>query len=129
MGTSIIFLNNNNEILLLLRDNILTIKYPNMWDIPGGNIEPGETPEECISREIDEEFGITISGYELFEKREFPDRTEFTFWQRADFDIQNIELTEGQRLSWFSEQKAKNIQLAFGFNDTINSFFEKAPFT
>jgi 8-oxo-dGTP diphosphatase len=128
VGTSILFVNPCNKILLLLRDNIPQIKYPNMWDIPGGNVEINETPEECIIREIKEEFGITITGYELFEEREFPDRTEFTFWQRANFDIQDIELTEGQRLSWFSEQELKTMQLAFDFNVTLNSFFEKKPF-
>lgn len=68
MGTSIIFINNNNEILFLLRDNIPTIKYANMWDIPGGNVELGETPYECIRREIEEEFGIAITDFVLFEK-------------------------------------------------------------
>ncbi len=128
IGTSILFLNAKNEILLVLRDNAPHIKYPNMWDIPGGNVEIGETPEECISREIKEEFGITIAGFELYEKREFPDRTEFTFWQRVDFDVQRINLTEGQKLAYFSEKEAKKIPLAFNFNITINSFFEEAPF-
>lgn len=128
IGTSILFVNDRNDILLLLRDDKPEIRYPNMWDIPGGNVELGENPEECICREIKEEFGINITGYELFEKREFSDRTEFTFWQRAVFDINTIILTEGQRLAWFSEQKVKSMRLAFEFNDTVNSFFKKAPF-
>lgn len=128
VGTSILFVNARDEVLLLLRDDKPGIKYPNMWDIPGGNVEPGETPDECIRREIEEEFGITITGFELFEKREFPDRTEFTFWRRADLDIQQIDLTEGQKLSWFSEEAAKQVPLAFNFNVTIYSFFQETPF-
>ncbi len=128
LGTSIFFVNANSEILLLLRDNIPQMKFPNMWDLPGGNLENGETPTECITREIEEEFSIQIHNFKLFEVRDFPDRLEYTFWQFADFDIQKIKLTEGQRLAWFSEKKVKLTKLAFEFNVTVNSFFEKAPF-
>ncbi len=40
-------------------NNFLFIKRYGKWDLPKGHIEPGETPEECALREIEEECGIT----------------------------------------------------------------------
>ena len=127
-GTSIIFVNDQRKVLLLLRDDKPTIPYPNMWDVPGGHVDDGETPEQCIVREMKEEMDLTLEEFERLSVMEFTDRVEYTFWKRVNLDIEKIDLREGQRLRWFTELEARNSKLAYGFNEIIDDFFKKAPF-
>jgi 8-oxo-dGTP diphosphatase len=75
-----------------------------------------------------EEMDLDIDEFELFSKIEFEDRIEYSFWARADFDIDNIELTEGQKLKWFTRDDAKQTPLAYGFNEIVEKFYSIAPF-
>jgi len=127
-GTSIIFVNDQQQVLLFLRDDKPTIPYPNTWDVPGGHVNAGETPEQCIVREMKEEMDLTLEEFERFSVMEFTDRAEYTFWKRANLDIEKIDLQEGQRLRWFTELEVRNTKLAYGFNEIIDDFFKKAPF-
>jgi len=128
-GTSIIFVNDQKQILLFLRDDKPSISYSNMWDVPGGHVEDGETPEQCIVREMKEEMDLTLEQFALFSVMEFTGRIEYTFWKMANLDIEGISLHEGQQLKCFTEFEARNTELAYGFNEIIDDFFKKSPFT
>jgi len=127
-GASILFVNSQRQILLFLRDDLPHIPYPNTWDVPGGHVEEGETPEQCIIREMKEEMALDLNGFELFSVKEFSDRVEHTFWKSADLNTDAISLTEGQRLRWFSEEEARATPLAYGFNEIVEDFYTRAPF-
>jgi len=65
---SLIVENEKGEILLYLRDNIPTIPFPNHWDLFGGHIEEGETPERALVREVKEELDYDLKNYKFFRK-------------------------------------------------------------
>jgi 8-oxo-dGTP diphosphatase len=48
----------NDKVLIAKRKP--TAKLANLWEFPGGKIEDGETPEQCLKRELHEEFEIDV---------------------------------------------------------------------
>jgi 8-oxo-dGTP diphosphatase len=75
-----------------------------------------------------EELGVALEGFHLFSVMEFSDRIEYTFWKRTGLDIDKVTLTEGQRLRWFTRKEINRTELAGGFNQIVDNFFEKRPF-
>lgn len=122
-GSSIIFRNRHDQVLLFLRDDKPEIPYPNMWDLPGGHVEPGETPFECIVREMMEEIETDVQLCTLLKVYDFPDRYEHIFFMHMDADAGSITLHEGQCLRWFSEQDLLELPIAFGFDLVLDDYF------
>lgn len=124
IGSSIIFINPQKQVLLFLRDDKPGLPYRNMWDVPGGHVEPGENPEQTIVREMKEEMDLDLRDFQFLCQKEFTDRTEYTYWKEVDYKIENINLMEGQYLKWFTRQEAFETELAYGFNEIVEEFYQ-----
>ncbi len=125
-GSGIILINDKDEVLLIHRDNISEIPYPDFWDILGGQTEDGETPEHTIRREIKEELGIDYLGeiqfYKSYLNNDFIDNI---FWKRMNLNFSEIKLNEGQRIEYFSIEEIRNMKLAFNYDELLDQFYKE----
>ena len=46
---------------VLIAQRRATDAFANLWEFPGGKVEPGETAEQCLLRELTEELGVTVA--------------------------------------------------------------------
>ena len=66
----------NEDLLVYMRDDREDIPFPNLWDFPGGGREGEETPEECVLRELEEEFAISFPASRLIYKQKVHNHTD-----------------------------------------------------
>jgi 8-oxo-dGTP pyrophosphatase MutT (NUDIX family) len=50
----------HNGLVLMVHRHPIRHVYPDCWDLVGGHIESGESPQEAVSRECLEELGVRI---------------------------------------------------------------------
>jgi len=61
-----------DQIVSILRDDFDHIPYPNLWDLPGGARDPGESPFETVAREVHEELSLILSPSAVHWESAFP---------------------------------------------------------
>lgn len=64
------------SVLVYLRDEKPGLRWPGLWDLPGGGREGEESPEDCLLRELEEEFGLWLPPDRLIWRRVFPSMVE-----------------------------------------------------
>jgi len=85
-------------------------RFEGHWEFPGGKLEPDETPEQCLERELFEEFGIETKVKNLFLVQPY-----FSSLIAIELEVYNVsyisgefKLREHDEIRWVSLQELDN---------------------
>ena len=81
------------------------------WEFPGGKVEPGETPQQALKREIMEELSTEIKVGELIDTIEYDYPTFHLsmdcFW--AEVITGQLELKEAEAAKWLTKDQLESV--------------------
>ena len=111
-AVALAMLERDKRWLLQLRDDIDTILCPGQWGLFGGHLEPGETPEQAIQRELEEEIAWRPDPpLQPWFSDASGNRVVHVFRGKLLRPLQQLKLLEGQdwTLASLSEMRSESI--------------------
>ena len=107
-----IIINEEGKILITQRN--LKKSQGGLWEFHGGKIEPDETKEDAIIREIKEELTIDIKVDEYFDENVFnyPEKDINLIALKCSKINGNIELVEHEDYKWVASSELENFEFA-----------------
>ena len=101
------------------------------WIGVGGHFEKGESPEECLLREVKEETGLGLTSYQFrgivtFISDEWPD--EYMCLYTADRYTGNIGNCDEGELVWVEKEKIMDLNIWEGDKIFLKLLTENQPF-
>lgn len=102
---AIAILHRADRFLMQLRDNIPGIIYPGCWGFFGGHLDPGETPEVAVKRELQEEIGYlppVISEFRCYSDSQV---IRHVFQAPLTVELEQLVLGEGWDLGLLTAQE------------------------
>jgi 8-oxo-dGTP diphosphatase len=100
---------------MLLRNRKVNDIHHGKWNGLGGKFHPGESPEDCVTREVYEESGLMIKNPRLHGIMTFPSFSAGEDWYvfvftASDFQGKLIDSLEGQ-LQWIDDNQIRSLNL------------------
>ena len=103
-------------IVAVIKDNQILLARaerfpPNRYSVIAGFVEPGETLEECVKRELKEEVGIEVEQINYFGSQpwSFPDSLMIAFTAKALTEEITIDNNEIVAADWFTPQNLPDL--------------------
>lgn len=99
---------------ILAAQRSAAMHLPFKWEFPGGKIEPGERPEECLRREILEELAVTItvSGTLPPARHKYPALTVTLYPFICSIAAGEIKLHEHAAVVWLPPERLHELDWA-----------------